>query len=42
MDSSPQALQVSRERLRDQGNPVQFHALANTGEIAGPGVRKAS
>jgi site-specific DNA-methyltransferase (adenine-specific) len=42
MDSSPEALRVSQERLRDQGNPVQFHVLPNAGSAAGPGVRKAS
>ncbi|HEX2882208.1 MAG TPA: DNA methyltransferase, partial [Polyangiaceae bacterium] len=43
MDNSPEALRVTQQRLVDQGNPVQFHALAHADDArGGPGVRKAS
>lgn len=42
MDNSPEALRVTQQRLRDQGNPVQFHALPSADSARGPGVRKAS
>jgi site-specific DNA-methyltransferase (adenine-specific) len=43
MDNSPEALRVTQQRLVDQGNPVQFRALANADDARdGPGVRKAS
>jgi site-specific DNA-methyltransferase (adenine-specific) len=43
MDNSPEALRVTQQRLLDQGNPVQLHALPPAADArSGPGVRKAS
>jgi site-specific DNA-methyltransferase (adenine-specific) len=43
MDNSPEALRVTQQRLLDQGNPVQLHALPHAADARnGPGVRKAS